>query len=173
MTLVTVTGAAKLARVSRGTIYNKIESGELSKGPEGIDTAELLRVFGTLHDVSNDDKSASGDNVSDAKAKTTAVMARQNDEITQKLLEQLEEAASEKEWLREMLEKKESQLADRQRRLDEQIERHADERKNWAHQIESAQKLLPAPPNETELRPMKLTEAFRLWRQGARMAFTK
>lgn len=145
MTLVTVTGAAKLARVSRGTIYNKIESGELSKGPDGIDTSELLRVFGTLHDVSTDDNPAGADTVSDGKSKTTAVMARQNDEITQKLLEQLEEAASEKEWLREMLEKKESQIADKQRRLDEEIERHADERKTWSQQLDAVQKLLPAP----------------------------
>lgn len=152
MTLVTVTGAAKLARVSRGTIYNKIESGELSKGPEGIDTAELLRVFGTLHDVSNDDNRTVTDSVSDGKSKTTAVMARQNDEITQKLLEQLEEAAAEKEWLREMLEKKESQLADKQRRLDDEIERHADERKTWSQQLDAVQKLLPAPE---DIKPRK------------------
>lgn len=145
MTLVTVTGAAKLARVSRGTIYNKIESGELSKGPEGIDTAELLRVFGTLHDVSNDVKTSELDSVSDVKSKSTAVMARQNDEITQKLLEQLEEASGEKEWLREMLQQKEDQLAEKQRRMDEQMERHADERKTWSQQLDAVQKLLPAP----------------------------
>ena len=145
MTLVTVTGAAKLARVSRGTIYNKIESGELSKGPDGIGTTELLRVFGTLHDVSNDVKSADSGNVSDVKSKSTAVMARQNDEITQKLLEQLEEASGEKEWLREMLQQKEDQLAEKQRRMDEQMERHADERKTWSQQLDAVQKLLPAP----------------------------
>jgi len=145
MTLVTVTGAAKLARVSRGTIYNKIESGELSKGPEGIDPNELLRVFGTLHDVSSDVKASDRDSVSDDKSKTTAVMARQNDEITQKLLEQLEEAAGEKEWLREMLEKKEKQLSEQQRRLDEQGEKHAEERKTWSQQLDAVQKLLPAP----------------------------
>jgi len=145
MTLVTVTGAAKLARVSRGTIYNKIESGELSKSPDGIDTTELLRVFGTLHDVSTDGKSTEEKAVYNVNPKNTAVIARQNDEITQKLLEQLEEAAGEKEWLREMLEKKESQLADKQRRLDEQMEQHADERKTWTEQLNAVQKLLPAP----------------------------
>ena len=152
MTLVTVTGAAKLARVSRGTIYNKIESGELSKGPDGIDTSELLRVFGTLHDVSNDVKSADSGNVTDVKSKTTAVMARQNDEITQKLLEQLEEASGEKEWLREMLEKKEAQLNEKQRRLDEQMELHADERKSWNEQLNAVQKLLPSPE---DMKPRK------------------
>jgi len=149
MTLVTVTCAAKLARVSRGTIYNKIESGELSKGPEGIDTTELLRVFGTLHDMSNDVKTSKSDNVSNGSSKTDAVMARQNDEITQKLLEQLEEAAGEKEWLREMLEKKEKQLADQQLRFDEQGDKHTEERKTWTQQLEAVQRLLPAPESET------------------------
>jgi hypothetical protein len=46
--VVTVTEAAKLAGVSRTTVYEKIKAGELSKGPSGIDTAELLRVFGEL-----------------------------------------------------------------------------------------------------------------------------
>ena len=97
MTIVTVTGAAKLARVSRGTIYNKIEAGELSKGPEGIDTSELLRVFGTLHDVSNDAKEDPAEYIVNGKSKTNNVMARQNDEITQKLIEQLERADAESE----------------------------------------------------------------------------
>jgi len=145
MTLVTITGASKLARVSRGTIYNKIESGELSKGSEGIDTSELLRVFGTLHDVSNDDKTAKRGNVSDAKSEATTVMTRQNDEITQKLLEQLEEAKSEKAWLRELVEKREKQAEDAQRKLTEQVERHAEERQTWSQQLEAVQKLLPSP----------------------------
>lgn len=145
MTIVTVTGAAKLARVSRGTIYNKIESGELSKGPDGIDTTELLRVFGTLHDASNDVKSSNNVHISNSRSKSDTVMARQNDEITQKLIEQLEEAAKEKEWLREMLEKKEAQLNEQRRRLDEQLEQHADERKIWTQQLDVVQRLLPAP----------------------------
>jgi DNA repair exonuclease SbcCD ATPase subunit len=46
--IVSVTKAAKLADVSRTTIYEKIKTGELSRTSEGIDTAELLRVFGEL-----------------------------------------------------------------------------------------------------------------------------
>lgn len=43
----TVTEAAKAAGVSRTTIYEKIKDGELSRVNGKIDTAELLRVFGT------------------------------------------------------------------------------------------------------------------------------
>lgn len=42
-----IKASAKFIKVSRTTIYKKIEQGELSKTPSGrIDTAELLRVFG-------------------------------------------------------------------------------------------------------------------------------
>jgi chromosome segregation ATPase len=49
--IVSVTSAAKLAGVSRTTIYEKIKAGELSRTGEGIDTAELLRVFGELKTI--------------------------------------------------------------------------------------------------------------------------
>jgi len=145
MTIVTVTGAARLARVSRGTIYNKIESGELSKGPEGIDTTELLRVFGTLHDVSTDVKTSKKTNVSDDSSALSGVMARQNDDFTKGLLEQLEQAASDKEWLRELAEKREKQALAAQERLDQTIERHDKERQTWADRLDEMQKRLPAP----------------------------
>lgn len=149
MAIVTVTGAAKLARVSRGTIYNKIESGELTKGPEGIDTSELLRVFGTLHDVSGDAKEERGVYNAGGKSKNDTVMARQNDEITQKLIEQLERADAESEWLRDMVERQENQLKDRDQRIADQDKEHAKERNAWALKIDevnsSMQKLLPAP----------------------------
>jgi len=156
MTIVTVTGAAKLARVSRGTIYNKIEAGELSKGPEGIDTSELLRVFGTLHDVSNDAKEDPAEYIVNGKSKTNNVMARQNDEITQKLIEQLERADAESEWLRDMVERQERQLKERDQRIEDQQQEHAKERNAWALKLDevnnSMQKLLPAPE---DMKPRK------------------
>lgn len=48
MTILNITEAAKAAGVSRTTIYEKINDGELSRTPDGIDTVELLRVFGDL-----------------------------------------------------------------------------------------------------------------------------
>jgi mannose/fructose/N-acetylgalactosamine-specific phosphotransferase system component IIB len=41
-----IKSAAQLAKVSRTTIYKKIESGELSRSANGtVDTADVLRVF--------------------------------------------------------------------------------------------------------------------------------
>ena len=152
MALVTITKAAQLAQVSRGTIYNKIEEGILSKGAEGIDTADLLRVFGTLHDVSNDDKSARKKPVSDGDSALSGVMARQNDEFTRGLMDQLEQAATDKEWLRELAESREKQALEAQEKLNELIERnndlierHADERQTWTAKLDEMQKRLPAP----------------------------
>lgn len=54
MALVSITEAAKLVRRNRSTIYRDIEKGRLSKTvtPDGetqIDTAELLRAYGSLY----------------------------------------------------------------------------------------------------------------------------
>ncbi|MPV87002.1 hypothetical protein [Ostreibacterium oceani] len=44
--IVSITKAAKLAGVSRTTLYDKLNNGELSKTPNGkIDVSELLRVY--------------------------------------------------------------------------------------------------------------------------------
>lgn len=46
--LLNIKDSAKFAKVSRSTIYAKLEKGELSKSSDGlIDIAELLRVFGS------------------------------------------------------------------------------------------------------------------------------
>ena len=53
MPILTITDAAKAAGISRPTLYRRIKSGQLSTvrqsdGTKGIDSVELLRVFGTL-----------------------------------------------------------------------------------------------------------------------------
>ncbi len=55
MALVSITEAARLVRKNRSTIYRDIERGRLSKtvtqdGETQIDTSELLRTYGRLHD---------------------------------------------------------------------------------------------------------------------------
>ncbi|WP_240783067.1 helix-turn-helix domain-containing protein [Escherichia sp. E2562] len=66
MARVSISEAARLASVSRPTIYKLLKSGELSytsvvkhgKSVKIIDTTELMRVFGTLNLDSERDSSA-------------------------------------------------------------------------------------------------------------------
>jgi hypothetical protein len=46
--MVSIEQAVKLSGKSRSTISRYLKSGKLSKTEQGIDTAELLRVFGEL-----------------------------------------------------------------------------------------------------------------------------
>ncbi len=48
MSMISQSKAAQLSGVSRGTIANRIAAGKLSATPEGIDIAELVRVFPTI-----------------------------------------------------------------------------------------------------------------------------
>ena len=64
MPILTITEAAKAAGISRPTLYRRIKSGQLSMarqpdGTKGIDSSELMRVFGALqtdtdHTVKNE-----------------------------------------------------------------------------------------------------------------------
>ena len=56
MTILTLTQAAKAAGVARSTLYRAIRKGRISvvsqpNGSKGIDTVELMRVFGPLQDA--------------------------------------------------------------------------------------------------------------------------
>lgn len=57
MAYVSIVEAVKLTGKSRSTISRYIKSGKLARSPEGIDTAELIRVFGELTQLegSNDE----------------------------------------------------------------------------------------------------------------------
>jgi hypothetical protein len=140
MTIVTITGASKLARVSRGTIYNKIESGELSKGPDGIDSTELLRVFGRLYhpDAGVNDvkvtKSGAVSDVSGVHGFSNGVVRAVDDDVIEQLA-----------WMRDLVEKRDSVIAEKERQLAE-AQKRLDEREDfWAGQVSKMQALLPAP----------------------------
>lgn len=54
MAIVSLSEACRLAKVSRTTLYRYVKKGVISEvlnhdGSKGIDTSELLRVFGSLH----------------------------------------------------------------------------------------------------------------------------
>ena len=59
MTIVTLKDAGLLTGKGSATIYRHIKSGKLSKTGYGVDTSELIRVYGELKEIISSDK---GDN---------------------------------------------------------------------------------------------------------------
>lgn len=128
MTMLSVTEAAEAAGVSRTTIYERVRAGELSKSADGIDTAELLRVFGSLVSTGTDDTATDVTAAVDATAAATHVA-----------------------WLRELVDRQ-AKLIERQaedlREADARAERRED---TWMRQLDRLTALLPAPtPVEPE-----------------------
>ena len=119
MTQVSITKAAGLAGVSRSTFYRSyINTGKVSvtsdrQGNPVVDTAELLRVFGVLHDTSenNDTRDVRGSNdknslaVSELESELHRVR-----EILRIREEELRKAEERELWLRDLLAKSQSQL---------------------------------------------------------------
>jgi len=123
--IVTLAEAAKLAGVSRQTIYRKAASGELSTvrqvdGTKGVDTSELERVFGPLRTS----ETVSGDNESD-----TVRITRTTPE-TGVIQAQLDAA-------HQVIKAQEARIADLQ----------ADKERLWS-QVESQRLLLEHKPQE-------------------------
>ena len=56
MTIVSIEKASELVGKSSKTIYRHIKMGKLSRTVDGIDTAELIRVYGVLKDTQNTSK---------------------------------------------------------------------------------------------------------------------
>ena len=119
MTQVSITKAAGLAGVSRSTFYRSyINTGKVSvtsdrQGNPVVDTAELLRVFGVLHDTSenNDTRDVRGSNdknslaISELESELHRVR-----EILRIREEELRKAEARELWLRDLLAKSQSQL---------------------------------------------------------------
>lgn len=143
MTILNISEAARLAGVSRNTIYEKINSGEMSRRSEGIDVAELARVFPNL-------KAYEDAQIKQVKKPSKIDKSGDIDHGPDREDDYIEHLSEQVEWMREMLAKREKQIDDQQRRFDEQAERHADERKTWTQQLDTMQKLLPAPEPELE-----------------------
>lgn len=76
MAIISISEAARLTGKGRSTIQRKLKSGELSKvaqgdGSPGVDTSELIRVFGELTQGRDSDALQLG-----ASPDTTALQAR-------------------------------------------------------------------------------------------------
>ena len=130
--------AAKLAGVSRGTIANRIEDGKLSRTPEGIDVAELVRVFPQI--TSNRIETfLSGETVNhtDNSGELSGQHSNTLSETNELLEERLKAVDADKLWLRELLDRREQQLLEKDQQL--------------AQQAEKITALLPAPGEATPL----------------------
>ena len=57
MTIVSLKDAGLLTGKGSSTIYRHIKAGKLSKTGDGIDTSELMRVYGALKDIKDSEKS--------------------------------------------------------------------------------------------------------------------
>ena len=113
MSKVSITQAAKLAKISRSTLYNKyINTGMISvetvEDKKLIDMSELFRVFN--NNITQDSNDTPINTVADSveQAENTA-----KDKIISLLERQLQEAKEREEWLKAQLEKTTHLLEDK------------------------------------------------------------
>lgn len=141
---VSISDAARLAGVSRQTLYDRINSGTLSRTAEGIDVAELTRVYPDLKplEVLRLKKVKKPDLEEGREAaNSTELLAAREREI---------------EWLREelaerkrVIEKRNEAIERKDRELTQAAERLHESNQQWQDTMESARqdftKLLEAP----------------------------
>ena len=151
------TKAARLAGVSRGTIANRIDEGVLSRTPQGIDPAELARVF---PDIPADriERFLAVDGVPDTPPDEVSAAANSpaNDRSLAAnpptgggyLESRLAEADRNAAWLRELVEQRDQSIAEKERQLEQAQARLDDREAFWTRQMTQLQALLPAPEPE-------------------------
>ena len=154
------TKAAKLAGVSRGTIANRIEEGVLSATPDGIDPADLARVFPEIDGALVDHFLATGEVSRDDRPKDppTPTSSPATDRSSPVAAGDSAAVAEHVAWLRELVDDQRAALARKDRELHEAGERlhEAEERAErreatWLRQLDAlTTKLLPAPEPEPE-----------------------
>jgi len=119
MAQVSITKAAGLAGVSRSTFYRSyINTGKVSVGSDHqgnpvVDTSELLRVFGVLHDTTENQDTKG---VRDANDPNILVISELESELhrVRDILrireEELHKAEERELWLRDLLARSQNQL---------------------------------------------------------------
>jgi hypothetical protein len=88
--IVNIEEAVKLSGKSRSTIQRYIKQGKLSRADKGIDTAELLRVFGDLKAVNNLSHEKSDTSVTEREAWLMAQVDRLQKDLSELKQESLE-----------------------------------------------------------------------------------
>ncbi len=149
MAIVSMTEAAELAGVSRGTLYNRIKRGELSRSGEGIDTSELMRVFGPINrppaDTSVEQLTSAVDTVDASTDVSAHADSAQSVQLNTLLNAQLAAAERERLWLHELVEAERRRLDERERELTEARARLDERESYWSDKLTQVQALLPAP----------------------------
>ena len=119
MTQVSITKAAGLAGVSRSTFYRSyINTGKVSvtsdsQGNPVVDTSELLRVFGVLHDTQEEGETAivrGADNSNILVIRELESELHRVRDILRLREEELRKADEREAWLRDLLARSQSQL---------------------------------------------------------------
>lgn len=153
MALVNLTQAAKLARITRTTLYKHIDSGKISKttAPDGtpaIDTAELMRVYGKL-----DNDTASSEHG-----------------IHQDLQQEITTLRMELKAAHDLLEARENHIADLQKMntlLTEKLTPPLPSVTPQPQEQPPSSKYTPGDPAVKQLRPPKRTLLDRIFRRAA------
>ena len=149
MAIVSLTEAAELAGVSRGTLYNRLKRGELSRSGEGIDTSELMRVFGPINRPQANapvEHLTSAVDTAEASIDVSAHADRvQNDQLNTLLHSQLAVAERERDWLKGLVEEERARARAREQELVEARARLDAREDYWSDKLIQVQALLPAP----------------------------
>ena len=149
MAIVSLTEAAELAGVSRGTLYNRLKRGELSRSGDGIDTSELMRVFGPINRPQTDtggEHRASAADTGDASIDVNEHADRvQLNTLNTVLNTQLAAAERERDWLKGLVEEERARVAAREQELAEARARLDAREDYWSDKLTQVQALLPAP----------------------------
>ena len=129
MALLSTSAAARVAGVSRTTIYDKIQSGDLTRNADKqIDTTELIRVFGELKGGATDTDEPGKMDTPDTVA-TSAHVA----------------------WLQELVDRQQATIERQAKELQQTHEQAERNRQEWSDQVmKLTTALLPAPEQQPE-----------------------
>lgn len=134
--------AAKMAGVSRGTIANRLDDGLMSRSHEGIELSELMRCF---PHITEDDIEAV------IRPVRSSELVRNSPDTLPPSAKYLEERLNQADlnagWLKELVEKRDILLAEKERQLVEAQARLDEREAFWSDQVNKLQALLPAPPS--------------------------
>ncbi len=152
MAIVSLTEAAELAGVSRGTLYNRLKRGVLSRSGDGIETSELMRVFGPINRPPGDtavEQVTSAVDTADTSVDVSAhAETASRVQLNTLLNAQLAAAERERDWLRTLVEAERARASAREQELAEARARLDAREDYWSEKLIQVQALLPAPVTE-------------------------